>query len=187
MTKQYFLVFVVRNYKTNLSFQVSLGTSERLAGILEDRDWQSPGFFQFETMDGRTVAINLEQVQAIRYLWEPFPVTYADVTTDEEKGGTEDEDGDEDGDGDTVSIYLRDSETPISTYPPYPEELYDFFAALESAPQSQRFPAFHDEDGELLQINAREIVWATAPTHLIDEDVISPIEGDIEPLGGNQS
>lgn len=110
MTKQYYLVFVVRNYKTDLSFEVSLHTSNRLARILENREWQSPGFFHFETMDGRTVAINLEQVQAIRYLWEPFPVIYADVTTDEEKGGTED--------GDTVSIYLRDSETPISTYPP---------------------------------------------------------------------
>jgi hypothetical protein len=177
VAKQYFLVFVIRNSKTDLSFHVSQATSERLAYILAEREWQSPGFLRFATMDGQSIAINLEQVQAIRYLWEPFPFVCVDVITDEKN----DEEKDGDGDGDVVSIHLRDSETPISTYPSYPEELCDFFDALESAPESQRFPAFHDEDGELLQINAREIVWVKAPTHLIDEGITNLFGGDTAP------
>lgn len=142
---------MVRNYREHLIFEVRRDTSKRLRLVLDDREWNKPGFFHFDTVDGRTVAINLELVQAVRYLWEP-----SELPPDETRHEGE------------VLIQFRGSDTPLSTFATCPEQLFDFFFMLEHVPGATSFPAFEDEDGELLQINAHEVVWVVAPTHLID-------------------
>lgn len=152
VAKSYLLLFKVRGYKEDLLFEVRRGTSERLRMVLGDREWKKPGFFHFDTVDGRTVAINLELVQAVRYLWE-----VTELPPDETR-----HDG-------LVLIHFRDSEEPLSAYTHSPEQLFDAFRALEDVPNGEGFPSFEDEDGEILQINAHEVVWIVAPTHLVDE------------------
>jgi len=64
---------------------------------------------------------------------------------------------------------LRGRRKPLQEHTDEPEQLYDLFANLQHGPDVVAYPSFDDEDGEPLQLNAREVVWISAPTHLLDD------------------
>ena len=155
MAKRYYLRFLIRNQSEDLLCEVRQGESSRLSSILDDVEWpfDTTRFFRFNTVDGRSVAVNLSDVQAVRFLWDPTPLP-PDTTRD---------------DGE-ILISLRGRREPLKTYTDWPEQLSGLFMELDLAPDSVAFPKFDDEDGEPLQLNAREIVWITAPAHIVEED-----------------
>ena len=74
-------------------------------------------------------------------------------------------------DGGAILISLRGRREPLKTYTDWPEQLAELFRDLELGPDLVAFPKFDDEDGEPLQLNAREIVWITAPAHIVKDDL----------------
>jgi len=154
MTKKYFLLFLIRNQSSNLVFETRKQEAERLAKILDNAEPPSElmSFFWFNTLDGRSVAINLSDVQAVRFLWDPTDLP-TDILRDE--GG--------------IRIYLRGRDKPLEEDTDDPDQLYDFFTNLEHGQNVVAYPKFDDVDGEPLQFNASEIVLVIAPTHLLDE------------------
>ena len=97
--------------------------------------------------------INFTDIQAARCLWEPVR-------------GPRDRtqyDG-------SVQIELR-GRTELLEDASYDEAegIYDLFTFLEMGPVSQTFQSFRDEDGEMLFINEREVVWIEAPLSLIEK------------------
>ena len=160
MAKRYYLRFLIRNQSEDLLCEVRQGESSRLSSILDDVEWpfDTTRFFRFNTVDGRSVAVNLSDVQAVRFLWDPTPLP-PDTTRD---------------DGE-ILISLRGRREPLKTYTDWPEQLAELFRDLELGPDLVAFPKFDDEDGEPLQLNAREIVWITAPAHIVEVD---DLEGD---------
>lgn len=130
-------------------------TSNRLAehlAAVEQPDGRLK-FFWFDTMDGKSVIINFTDIQAARCLWEPVR-------------GPRDRtqyDG-------SVQIELR-GRTELLEDASYDEAegIYDLFTFLEMGPVSQTFQSFRDEDGEMLFINEREVVWIEAPLSLIEK------------------
>jgi hypothetical protein len=146
----YFIRFLFRDQSEDLVCQVQKRESERLELILND--FNKDLFFCFDVFEGKTVAVNLEEVQCVRYLWEPMGYAPDIVRSD-----------------DLVQVKLRGRseilETGVGDY----EHLAEFFSDLQFGPDSVSHPSFQDEDGEWIQFNAKEIVWVTAPVHIISE------------------
>lgn len=152
MAKKYYLRFLIRDHD-DLIFGVRESESNRLKLILNDGVSSSEiNFFWFNSIDGRSIIINLSAVQAVRFLWDPeaFP---PDTTRNEG----------------VIEILLRGRRKSLQEHTEEPEQLYDLFTNLQHGPDVVAYPSFDDEDGEPLQLNAREIVWIIAPTHLLDE------------------
>jgi hypothetical protein len=149
MAKRYSLVFLVRGQE-DLSFEVREKESERLDKVLSGSS--AAEFFWFDSLDGRSVVINLTFVQAVRHLWDASRGASDSLRYE---GG--------------ISIYLRGRPEPVQTYTESPDELFNLFYALESGAEFSRFPGFMDEDGEWFSLNPAELVWISAPTHLIED------------------
>ncbi len=109
-------------------------------------------FFCFESVDGRSFAINMGCFQAVHLLWEPSPSPSDRVRHE----------------GPTV-VSLRGRKEPIESGESSPEELYSFFLELEEGPENVPFTSFEDEDGERLIFSSSEIVFVTASTQTLDE------------------
>lgn len=154
MAKLHFLNFLLRDQPNDLVCEVRAKECDRLRDALISRSSSEvmPDFFAFDTVDGRTVAINLAHVQAVRYLWDPakFP---SDLKRD----------------SGIINICLRGREKTLEEYTENPEQLTVLFSILENGSDVEAFPSFLDGDGEELQLNAKEIVWVAAPSHLLKE------------------
>ena len=152
MATTYFIRFLFRDQSESLLCQVLKNESERLELVLNDLNKDL--FFCFDDVQGRTVAVNLEEVQAVQYLWEPVAFGPDILCNDE-----------------PVRVKLRGrSEIVESDVGDY-EHLADFFFDLQHGPNSVSHPKFEDEDGEWLQFRATEIVWVSAPAHIINEGI----------------
>lgn len=154
MAKRYFLRFLLHG-EDDLLFEVRKKDSDRLRDVLSNATKLESlqEFFWFGAVDGVSVILNLSALQAVRFLWEPAECPSG---LKRESGG--------------IRIRLRGrQEDLLVEHAAYLDRLYDFFTNLESGPAVVPFPSFIDEDGEFLQLNAREIVWVIAPTHLLDE------------------
>jgi hypothetical protein len=152
MAKRFFLRFLLRNQEEDLIVEVREQQSDRLTQIL-DGLFDSPNcrqFFWFDTVDGRSIVLNLADVQAVRCLWDPAAGP-ADSTRFD--GG--------------IQICLRGRAEVLEEYTEEPDQLFDLFTNLELG--DARFPTFDDVDGEPVYLNADEVVWISAPTHLIEE------------------
>lgn len=154
MAKRYFLRFLLHG-EDDLLFEVRKNDSDRLRDVLSNATKLESlqEFFWFGAVDGVSVILNLSALQAVRFLWEP-----AEGPSDlkRETSG--------------VRIRLRGrQEVLLVEHVEHLDGLYDIFTNLEFGPAVVPFPSFIDEDGELLHLNAREVVWVIAPTHLLDE------------------
>jgi len=71
-----------------------------------------------------------------------------------------------------ICILLRARPRLLETCTEAPDRLYEVFAHLDFGSDVVHFQKFETEDrsGETVQINAREVVWMMAPTHLIEND-----------------
>jgi hypothetical protein len=154
MAKRHFLRFLIRNRKDDLIFEVRSQEADRLQQTLDQANGTSHSceFFWFDTVDGQSVVLNLLYVQAVRFLWEPVR-NPPDLKIS---------------DG-PVRIMLRDRSEPIEEYTEDFDLLYNMFTNLQYGPEIVAFSSFIDGDGELLQLNAKEVLWVVAPTHLLSE------------------
>lgn len=152
MAKKYSLRFLLRD-GDDLVFGVREAEFNRLQTVLHNSDFaMRVYFFWFNSIDGRSVIINLSDVQAVRFLWD-----IAELPPDLIRN-----------DG-VIEIKLRGRQKPLHEDTENPEQIYDLFTNLQHGPDVEAYPSFDDVDGEPIQLNAREVVWIIAPTHLLDE------------------
>lgn len=151
---RHFLKLFLRGEADILILEVREQETDRLRTMMDhlDNNAAQSGFFWFDTIDGRSIAINLCVVQAVHLLWDPTPFP-ADMTR---------YDG-------PIIIALRERERKIETDTASPEEVYAFFTELEHSRDGVPFPSFEDEDGETLLVRASEIAYVIAPVDLIVE------------------
>jgi hypothetical protein len=136
------------------SYKVRKPESERLNRNLDDATLDTEyNFFVFETIDGKSVAINLSLIQAIHILWEPskYPEnpTYYDGP---------------------IKIGLRNKARSVEANSSDPGELAHLFIILDMLPESQvLYVFFTDENGEEIHINVKELMYIEAPTSVVKE------------------
>jgi hypothetical protein len=166
MAKTYFLRFLIRNHADDLMVEVRKEEATRLRLMLEDGSTppRTARFFVFDAVDGRSIAINLSDVQAVRFLWDPVALP---PDTKRAEGA--------------IQILLRGRENPLEEYPDSPEQVFALFANLDYGPEIVPYPSFDDADGEQFQLNANEIVSVVVPTHLLSEGArLAAIEDGLE-------
>jgi len=113
----------------------------------------SATFFVCDTIDGKCVAVNMAQIQAVNILWEPT-TCYEDLMH---------YDG-------PIKIIIKNRKEVMESYTDNPDELYEFYTILDLGPHEVgTFAGFTDMDGELLQLNMHELVYIEAPSSLTDE------------------
>lgn len=157
MLKNYALVFFIRNQDC-LRFNVRMKESNKLYELLDDESIPSDTirFFTFDTTDKRKIAINLSDVQAVRFQWDsPFDVMDARP-----------EDGYGNGD---VHIFLRGHTEPLEEYPDTPEALCDLFDSLTPIPLEVDPYCRYRVEGEPLVLSVKDVVWLAAPLSLYKE------------------
>lgn len=161
MATNHYLRFIMRNNNEDVVFQVRKADSERLRISLENANFTTVQFFWFDSLDGRSVIINLSEVQAVRYLWNPTGAASDHIRNEG-----------------MIEVILKGKDLPLELGTEELAQLYDFFASLENGPDVQSYPSFEDEDGELIQFNASEIVMVSAPTHMLNEGKHEILEED---------
>jgi hypothetical protein len=154
MAKRHYLRFLIRGQPKDLIVGVRENESDRLRHVLssDDTNPASVRFFWFDLIDGRSMAINLAEMQAVRYLWDPSEHPPDDTRSEE-----------------LIKLLFRGSTKPVEAYTDEPDQIFDFFANLQHGPEVVAYPVFNDEDGEPFQVNPVELVWISAPTHLLRE------------------
>ena len=154
MAKRHYLRFLIRKEPKDLIFEVRASESDRLAenlgSMTEFKDQFR--FFWFDTVDGKSVIINLMGVQAARCLWD---VSNGPADLVRYEG--------------SVQIKLRGLSEPIEGNSEEAEGIYDLFTYLEMGEDAGTFHSFEDRDGEPIFLNAKEVVWIIAPTHIVEE------------------
>jgi hypothetical protein len=108
MAKTYFLRFLIRDHADDLIVEVRKEEATRLRLMLDDCSAPSSTtrFFVFDAVDGRSIAINLSDVQAVRFLWDPVNLP---PDTKRAEGA--------------IQILLRGREAPLEEYPDSPKTL----------------------------------------------------------------
>jgi hypothetical protein len=154
MAKTHHIRFLIRNQANDLIVEVRKREADRLMERLQDGVGEAvrSGFFWFDTVDGRSIVINLEDVQAVRFLWDMAALPSDTVRYDGQ-----------------LSIYLRGRAAPISDSTEHLEDVYDLFTNLQHGPDTVPYPSIVDEDGELIYFDAREVVMVVAPAHMLQE------------------
>lgn len=129
-----------------------------------DRNRETVGtlvFFCCETIDGRSLAINVSAVQALRVLWEPSAFPDAERRYDG-----------------PVGVFLKSRVHPLTTGSGDSEQLYGLFADCENGIEAPRtFLRIVDESGEHLLFKAEDLLVLEAPTHLVREGRQGLMEG----------
>ena len=150
---RHFLKIILRGEAQPLHVEVRKQVIDRFRLITEQtRVAPDPGsFFCFDSVDGKTFAVNLGLVQAVHILWEP---SHAEDLTRYEG---------------PIVVAFRDRKEHSEVHADAPEELYGFFIDLDAGAEIAPFPGFDDEDGERFIVNAREMVYIIAPFHLVEE------------------
>lgn len=124
--------------------------SKRLKRVLAAEDF-SDCFFWFDTIDGRSILVNTEHLQGVRYLWDLMPGP-PDSRVDESH---------------ELLIALVGKE-PLSECPSEdPKDMYTLFWELELG--GMQTVTFIDVDGEPFTLIPRQIVYLSAPKEVIDE------------------
>lgn len=156
MAERHTLAFFLRGCKGKF-FRVNEKEWERFEDRLLNPRGSSPGGFAgFDTLDGKSVLVNLDYVQGVRFLWDAdIGVVLNEAANDENDGGR-------------IEIQFADQPT-IKANTETPEHLVDFFTNLEFGPEVVPYPAFLDEDGEWFYVNPSELVWVSASTEALDE------------------
>lgn len=150
---RHFLKFTLRGEAEPLHVEVRKEVIDRFKVITQDSRLAPNlgSFFRFDTVDGKTFAINLGFVQGVHILWEP---SFAEDLVRHEG---------------PIVVAFRDRCERHDFLTHAPEQLYVFFLELESGAEAAPFPSFEDDDGELFMVNAREVLYAIAPYHLVEE------------------
>lgn len=154
MAKTHHIRFLLRNQSSDLLVEVRKQVADRLALRFDSDEGEvtRTGFFWFDTVDGRSIVLNLLEVQAARVVWDVAALPSDTVRYDGR-----------------VCIYLRGRIAPIEDDTENLESLYDLFTNLQHGPETVPYPSLIDEDGEPIYLNAQEVVMVVAPAHLLQE------------------
>jgi hypothetical protein len=154
MAKNHFVRLLFSEQNLDSIFEVRQQEEARIKAFLDSDNYglSVDRFLWFETVDGKSIIVNLRFLQAIRYIWESAEAP-SDLLHCEGM----------------IEIYFRGREKPLREYTERPDILHDFFTDLEQGKDVVAFPVFEDADGELIQLNPSEIVRIEAPSHLLDE------------------
>ena len=152
-SKRFFLSFSIRGHDEPTIFEVTEKIQDELEIEMKRLcKGESKTIYSFATIDGQSVAMNFRFVQAIRFLWEP---TFIELSDDKYDG--------------LIRIWLDGTKVPIEVSTEEPVPLYDFYTSVGYGPEVEACPSLLDEDGELVAINAKELVYLVAPTAMIEE------------------
>lgn len=152
MLQRYYLRFILKGNDQDLIHEVSKDRWDQLRMQLSERraDTSPAAFICFDTENGRSIAINPDQLQAVCYLWN-LAAPRRDAATD-----------------DVWSMLKLVGKEPWALgFVDDAVSVFDFFCALELGCDMEPFPSFKDEDGELIQVRAEEVVWFDVPTQLL--------------------
>lgn len=134
----------------DLVCEVRNAEAERLKTIL-GADSSRRAFFWFDTIDGRSIIVNLDYLQGVRYL--------SDVAAaPPDSRVNEDED---------MNIALLGREVISEVPSEDPKEIYMLFWLLELG--GDKHVTFIDVDGEDFTLVARQIVYLTVPKQVMDD------------------
>lgn len=163
MAKTHFFKFILKGYTKDLVTEVRESDINRLKEILFNYEVRAVNFdyFWFHSINGRSYAINLSYVQAVSYLWEPVD---APPDTMRDEGA--------------IELYFAGKQEPLIIDGADKDTLYDLFYDLELKSAKMSCPLLIDDDGEEIQFFAREIVYVTAPSHMISEGEKIALERD---------
>lgn len=159
----YHLFILIHGIEDGFNFAVERQVGERLQGVLsaEDEDGSILPFFCFECNDSRRIALSVDAIDAVNYLFDPA------IRLPLERTGAPD--GDED--VHDLTLYFRNRAKPLQCVTEEREELDGLFEVLATDPfVVQRFLSFTDEDGEMMTFNARNLVLFIAKAHGWSED-----------------
>lgn len=164
MAKHYYLQFIVRGDDKELTFPVEEKTCTRLQHILDPDTSPRPQFFWFDTLSKRSVIINLDDVQGVRYLWEAWAYVQEELPEEEAEASV---------------LKLRGRAPLLLGVLEDVNEMQLFCSTLETDPKVQPFPTFVDADGELFQVRASEVVWLDLPSSLVADSDDDDLEGEV--------
>jgi hypothetical protein len=153
---RHFLRLIIRHEEDDLFFEVRTDESKRIRKLLSEPTdpITKAAFLWFATVDGWSVALYLADMQAIRFLRNP---TLAPPDWTRTEGA--------------VRLKFRTRSPALEVYTEAAVEVYNLFVDLANGAEIVPFPLFTDDDDELVQVSAEQLVWVIAPTSLIEEGV----------------
>ena len=168
--KDHYLKFYISGIEEPFIFHVSEAEFERGRGI-EVLDIGDPmmQFFCFDTVDSRSVAVSLRDVEMIQYLWEPIYPMPSEVKLPE---GELDQDSQEyeDRQNYEVRLYFRDRKEPHVCGSSNPEDLHSIMLSLDGGSFVEHpYLVFGDEDDEEISFNAQHLQLITLPAEGLRE------------------
>lgn len=136
--------------RDDLVCEVRNAEAERLKNIL-GADSSTLTFFWFDTIDGRSVIVNLDHLQGVRHLWD-IAAAPPDSRVNEDQGMH-------------IALVGREliSEPPSENA----KAIYTLFWLLELG--GDEYVNFNDVDGEDFTLVARQIVYITVPKQVMDD------------------
>jgi hypothetical protein len=153
----YRLLLLIRGIEDEFDFYIVRQVGERLQrAVSDEKEDARPSFFYFESSDDQRIAVLIEDIEAIHYLFESgIPVTQqTDVPAEE------------DSDLYDVLIYFRTRAEPMQCVVEGREELDNIFEELEGEPDIlSKFLSFTDEEGEVVTINTQHVVLFIVKKH----------------------
>ncbi|KWT83873.1 hypothetical protein APY03_4428 [Variovorax sp. WDL1] len=117
---------------------------------MEGEYWANRRFW-FDTIDGRSVLVNLKHLQGVRFLWNAAPRA-PDSRIDPEE---------------PMKIVLVGNKVISEPPPEDAKDLYTLFWELELG--NDEVVTFMDVDGELFSLVPDQIVYLSAPKEVVDE------------------
>lgn len=156
----YSIEFCIRNQSGRPQFITSKEECDRLKDILQNyNDYELPNtatrLFSFDTVnDGRTVTMNLADVQYVKFL-EDFGIPLHNR-----------DDNDNFEDDYIVQIWLRGHDAPFSTPTENAVQVFDLLTDFGYGPETVPYLSIEDFDGDQYYFNASEIVWVSGPSRL---------------------
>ena len=153
MAMNYRLAFMMRDRRHDFELAVREKVWNRIGEIFDDPNGPtrpSP-FTVMRTVDGRCVALNLTEVQAVSHLYDPA-IAPSDSTVYEGP----------------ILFQLKGRHKPLDEWTCSDESLADLIAGLEHGPEVVPIVRMLDGDGEVLRLNPHELVYVMAPAQWVD-------------------
>jgi hypothetical protein len=151
----FFLNFHFEGLDDYLTYRVNKKTYDRVRRNLNEAD---NDFCWLSTLEGREVAISLNHIEFVHFLWEPKEgrIIMEDENSSEKKYA--------------IYIHFQSKKTPFICGSDEAEEVYDLFHNLEMGIfPDEPWLSFEDEDGEEIVFDARKILYVEAPSDLVNE------------------
>jgi len=151
MPKRFTLRLQFQGEDEDLFIEVREGQSDRLAETLKmcSKSGSCGTFATFEALSGDTFALNLDYLQLVRFLWDAAPGPSDLLVSDKPV---------------RIKFYGKPEVIESASEP---EDAFAFFHDLSLG--EDQFVPLLDEDGELMAVVTAQVVWASAPTLMLQE------------------